>query len=385
MGARRTWTCWLMLPFVGSSGTRPIVGFADCTGDAVGDSAVTRAWRRAMLDGAHPDKGGDSEAAVAATELRAQLRDPLRMQIARVMHGHLAVQPFGEAYREASPVRAVSARIKRVERWPYLFLEAAFAFPKELGHGAGWDLAFGAKGLSSIHYHGDERAGGYDVCCDFVQNSSCVRAPARRACNTDPDGVEVCTGSADALQLGGNASQYSVHDCPLSREFTAAVRKPLHRDEVGQWGAALQLRDGDGNELACVAIALEVLHDASAAYARDSDAPRPDAGFETRRPSPESAQSPDPSPSQPPPASFRLLLQGKSCGDGGDIMEGRVDDYSPGAGSGFYGGRCRDRCRKRKRCQYYTAFSSGWCQLSTRCADVQPAGDPLAVTFEKVG
>ena len=31
------------------------------------------------------------------------------------------------------------------------------------------------------------------------------------------------------------------------------VKRPLHLNETGQWGAALQVRDLDGKEVACVA------------------------------------------------------------------------------------------------------------------------------------
>ena len=39
---------------------------------------------------------------------------------------------------------------------------------------------------------------------------------------------------------------------------------------------------------------------------------------------------------------------------------------------------------KRKACRYYTTYPSGYCQLSTRCADEAPAKDAGARTFAKL-
>ena len=49
----------------------------------------------------------------------------------------------------------------------------------------------------------------------------------------------------------------------------------------------------------------------------------------------------------------------------------------------FKTGKCREKCAKRKRCRFYTTFSNGWCQLSTRCSTRDKAGDQGAVTFIK--
>ena len=41
-------------------------------------------------------------------------------------------------------------------------------------------------------------------------------------------------------------------------------------------------------------------------------------------------------------------------------------------------------CVCAQHCQFYTSFTNGWCQLSTRCAKRAKAGDPRARTFAKV-
>ncbi len=111
-------------------------------------------------------------------------------------------------------------------------------------------------------------------------------------------------------------------------------------------------------------------------------------------------------PSEPEPR-FRFMKGGAFCEDGADILEGPLDNYGsndpwramlfdestknshfaakPGthSDSDLYGGNCRAKCLKRNRCRFYTIYSSGWCQLSTRCGKLRNTGDPLTATFAK--
>ncbi len=110
--------------------------------------------------------------------------------------------------------------------------------------------------------------------------------------------------------------------------------------------------------------------------------------------------------SEPEPR-FRFMKGGAFCEDGADILEGPLDNYGsndpwramlfdestknshfaakPGthSDSDLYGGNCRAKCLKRNRCRFYTIYSSGWCQLSTRCGKLRNTGDPLTATFAK--
>lgn len=98
-----------------------------------------------------------------------------------------------------------------------------------------------------------------------------------------------------------------------------------------------------------------------------------------------------PSSSRPPEPDARQdrfvhIASGRYCEDGADILEGPLDQYGhdPGKdGSVSYGGRCRAACRKRPRCKFYTAYSSGWCQLGTRCQQLTQTGDAMVFTFRK--
>mmetsp|Transcript_87424 Transcript_87424/g.276184 ORF Transcript_87424/g.276184 Transcript_87424/m.276184 type:complete len:221 (+) Transcript_87424:72-734(+) len=45
---------------------------------------------------------------------------------------------------------------------------------------------------------------------------------------------------------------------------------------------------------------------------------------------------------------------------------------------------CMHRCTRAPICGYFTAYESGWCQLSIRCDQEATAGDPSAVTYAKV-
>ena len=47
--------------------------------------------------------------------------------------------------------------------------------------------------------------------------------------------------------------------------------------------------------------------------------------------------------------------------------------------------KCRERCVKRKTCTYYTTYTSGFCQLSSRCDEQTRATDASARTFRKRG
>ena len=70
------------------------------------------------------------------------------------------------------------------------------------------------------------------------------------------------------------------------------------------------------------------------------------------------------------------------------MLEGALDSYTdcdPHTRLCQLTRKCRARCAKRAACRYYTTYASGYCQLSTRCADEAPASDPSARTFAKRG
>jgi hypothetical protein len=137
-----------------------------------------------------------------------------------------------------------------------------------------WTFSLAAYNVSTIQYKGDENAGGYDACCDFVANGNCTRrpppptggqggpaeicAPGEGGCSSDNDRRG---GAAARAQLGPEGKldwDYASHDCPLPADFSAAVSRPLHRMEAGRWALTLALRGPTREELACIAAAFEV-------------------------------------------------------------------------------------------------------------------------------
>lgn len=378
-------------------------GFLDCTSESADSEseqrAIRRAYRRLQLD-LHPDvqgrRGLDAEEseAVAAdlTRLRdAWVQEPLRFHVHRALRaGPGRLRPLrhrddvglrsGSGSQEGAGVAPLWAAIDEEEDrssgnasdslndpaaaqiaevwWPYLKVRMDLSVhAARLRHGGSWSLAFSLLNDSTVHYGGDERVRGYDVCCDLMEGSRCVRRTA----------VE------DVEQEAPEA--YDRSDCPLELDaqgrLVATVHKPLHKRMSGRWGAALRVRDLAGDVVLCWAVALE--------YRRS----------ENPEPAPTSIPGGEEPPYDPASAAFHFVAAGEFCSDGGDLLEGQVDHYgasrfdSPHGASELYGGNCREKCRKRKKCRFYTAYSSGWCQLSTRCENRGKTGDPLVATFVK--
>eukprot|EP00927_Polykrikos_kofoidii_P033916 TRINITY_DN28754_c0_g1_i1.p1 TRINITY_DN28754_c0_g1~~TRINITY_DN28754_c0_g1_i1.p1 ORF type:complete len:452 (-),score=46.45 TRINITY_DN28754_c0_g1_i1:88-1443(-) len=409
-------------------GERPsavATSYYDCTGADVTERAVKKAYRRAALE-YHPDKGGSSEVAADLVALRdSWVREPLRFHIFRAMFE----TPQRRHQHHGSVVEIAVARVVWKDDWPYLEVQVTLEHHGRLSQGGSWSLAFGLKGVSTVHYRGDATVGGFNVCCDFVAGSRCQRRPRSLigaeqsdSCQSDSQGAQETRGCGDpANDTGGIHDEFLVSDCPLPSRFTASARRPLHLNNSGQWGTALQVRDVDGAEVACVALAFTNEGKPSSLGAagpqaadaigseketvgaqpatgqdpnghaqeqNDNELPRTSTGEEDRELPPSSRPAVT-------VASFRHMHTGKFCEDGADLLEGPVDDYgglSPFGGSQradaksslFYGSRCREKCRQRRRCLFYTVYSSGWCQLSTRCDSPRGTGDPLTITFKKI-
>ncbi|CAE7823353.1 unnamed protein product [Symbiodinium sp. CCMP2592] len=272
--------------------------------------------------------------------------------------------------------------------WPYIQVELDLDHGGLLLDGGSWTFAFGLKNASTVHYRGDERTRGYDVCCDFVQDSQCQRRPASNISGPEPkcpkDSATDCHEG-----ISNSNSLYTISDCPLPPLVTASVRRPLHLNMTGQWGAALQVKDASGEEVACVAFALahSMQQTEPATESTLAGSPGGASGLGLDGVGTDNATHQRGASEGPPEVSFQHIGSGQFCEDGGDLLEGALDDYgglSPFGGarrasaesSMFYGSKCRERCRRKMNCRFYTAYSSGWCQLSSRCA-LARAGDPL--------
>ena len=106
------------------------------------------------------------------------------------------------------------------------------------------------------------------------------------------------------------------------------------------------------------------------------------------------AFAPRPPATAPPTAARRAGAhlyaphsQGKWCRDGSDLLEGPLDGYTDCDAQTrlcTLTKKCRARCSKRAACRYYTSYPSGYCQLSSACADEAAASETGARTFRKV-
>eukprot|EP00434_Breviolum_minutum_P029217 symbB.v1.2.025842.t2/scaffold2495.1/size77801/3 len=332
------------------------------------EHALRRAYRL-MVKESHPDKGGSNELTAELTSLRdSWLREPLRFHVFRAMFDAANLQPFDMHAR---------AQVELQDGWPYLQVELELEHYGLLMEGGSWTFAFGLKNGSTVHYRGDERTGGYDVCCDFLRDSRCQRHALQSKVNASESTCQ-SLGQCDS-------GLYAISDCPLPTRIAAKVRRPLHQNITGQWGGALQVRNTNGEEVACIAFAF------AHQVAPDESVQGMDVANSTFEPRSElqddegSARA-----SSNDTSAFQHVGSGSFCEDGGDLLEGALDNYgglSPFGGarrasaesSLFYGSRCRERCRRRPLCRFYTAYSSGWCQLSSRCSVLARAGDPLTM------
>ena len=355
-------------------GAGPQTGWVDCSGTAPDARSVQRAWRRMALT-SHPDKtdGGSSQSFEDMTKLRDSLKDPDKYQIHRLLNSPPGLRAFGS---RAPELRVTSADLTlrrqctdvldQATCFPYAVLRSDFSLSKELPPGSTWTFALGAKNVSTIQYHGDEEAGGYDACCDLRKDSVCVRRrvePVPSLANGRSPGSDQKQTGDGTSRSGGAGSEtrecadspitppkgvaYDSHDCPMGDVFTTEVSRPLHVMAPGLWAATLSLRSSEGTELACVAAAMTVL---------EEDVQRPDGGTAGNDSS--NADHPEQKPEQqrsdagytyqsgsnkresaqhegkgfdgrePAAVSFAFYDRGVYCEDGIDILEGALDDYS---------------------------------------------------------
>lgn len=114
-----------------------------------------------------------------------------------------------------------------------------------------------------------------------------------------------------------------------------------------------------------------------------------EADMEGHQPSSAAPPSPPVVPPSPPVVTFVEHAKGKICSDGGDILEGQVDGWDDCEAHPQVGQlcrltqKCREKCRSRARCKFYSLFSNGWCQLSTHCGTTVWASNGQVTTFRK--
>ena len=394
-------------------------GWADCTGTSPSSRHVHKSWR-SFAQHTHPDTaGGDSDDFQNSVLLRDALKDPDHFQIYKLLRNSTPLTPFNDTVHAAGEGGVVvTADLQVVQKCtnlldkgknscsPYARLRVQFAFAPEAGsgggggggalpHGAAWTLALGAQNVSTIQYHGDKARHGYDVCCDFVANSRCVRQHPALDSEADAGATAGATGTPP------DPWTYAAHDCPVPAAFTAEVSRPLHVMRSGQWAATISIRDGAGLELACVAAAMVVNSSDVAAPAEDNLAPANGDGGGATTATPQQCNSVEgldsgcidsaPTPPAPPAeveqVTFELVERGVFCEDGIDLLEGALDSYTDCTdieGVCMLTAKCRAKCRKKKQCQFYTTYRNGWCQLSSSCSRKRKAGDSTARTFQKV-
>ena len=83
-----------------------------------------------------------------------------------------------------SMVRSARAIVgEDADGWPRLTVDTSLhpSDSVDFGRSHVWRVALAHADASTIEYKGDESAGGFDVCCDFVKGSRCVLRRARRA------------------------------------------------------------------------------------------------------------------------------------------------------------------------------------------------------------
>lgn len=354
-------TCVLVTMLCSLCASAAELGWVDC-GSAVSPSAVHKAWRSMAL-ASHPDKNPHADGQFeGTTELRDALKaDPMRFRLqqlfSRSRRGSL--QPFLQRVR-GSVFENVLTTAEYRDDWPYLRMDATVTLPRPLEQGSHFVLSFGVFNHSSIHYRGDKA--GYCVCCNLVKHSRCKLLPS----------------SKQTVDL-----QYETHDCPLGPGgFNISVSRPLHVVENGLWGAVLVLLDRSHKEVACLsaAFSLHATDKPNVSETASRPSPNSNSSDNSSNCSSEGHQSPPHVKENPRAVKFVQYSSGSVCQDGGDLLEGAVDDWSACEPHPLLGricsmtNRCREKCRRKKSCQFYSIFRSGWCQLSSRCEQTTPSG-----------
>lgn len=212
--------------------THELWAWRDCTGRAPSGSTLKRAYRRLALE-AHPDKDGSSAQFQALDAAHKHLQSPVQYNLRASFTSNYT-------FADGHGVKDVRLATKRADDGVRIQLAVDFTSAAARGY---WKFGLLAKDVSSIEYSGQGL--GYDVCCEFLENSRCKYKPytelvAQHKAHTD----------------GAWDSMYIDHDCPLraERTYTGIVDKPLHVPASGLWAAVLELMDTDGKEMACAAV-----------------------------------------------------------------------------------------------------------------------------------
>jgi hypothetical protein len=263
-------------------------------------------------------------------------------------------------------------------------------------------------------------------CEDFMRKGYCphewYQLNCRRSCGLCGSNGNSTAGAKleDKGPTQRDLPQYVRHDCPLAGSFTAEVTKPLHVTRTGEWAAVLLLFAGDAATIntevvhqqnpVCITVRLGLVLTAMPPKAdppqqkpASDSAAGSSTGSSTGSSSSSSSTGSSTSSSTgsttaadedattgggltPLFDQFETHSLGRWCADGADILEGPLDSYTdcdPATGLCKLTKKCRERCAKRKRCKYYTTYSSGFCQLSAKCKDQKQAKDPSARTYRR--
>lgn len=196
-------------------------------------------------------------------------------------------------------------------------------------------------------------------------------------------------------------SEFPSARSPFQESFIASLAKPLHLKRAGRWAAVLLLLSPNLKRrvpkvAGCLSTVFNVEFTPVPPLAtdinNDASSPFPSAQEYCREPSSKPASSvPTPTNAnksfRSPLPRFERYSSGLQCQDGGDILEGPLDAYTDCDSATRLcrkSRKCSEKCKRNKRCYFYTTFQNGWCQLSSRCSTEIAAADISAETFSRI-